>query len=112
MILLPLPILAPLIIRFRDTEKEKEKRVTNKEDEIISKKNKTKTNCFQKIESCSDYWHKFFSFIGTPCIKYAYYFVNKILFIFIYLMIPNRTLSISFSLVYDIKHNFLNGRSE
>ena len=74
MILLPFPILAPLIVRFTDIRKKKE----------ASNKNKTKTKYFEKTESCSDYLHKCLYFIRTPCIKYAYYFVNKFLFIFIY----------------------------
>ena len=70
MILLPFPILAPLIVRST----EEKKRETNKED---------KTNCFQKIESFSDYWHKLSLFIGAPCIKYVYYFVKILLHIYI-----------------------------
>ena len=44
--------------------------------EDVKEKVAKRKECFQKINSCSDYWQKFLSFIGSPCIKYSYYFVN------------------------------------
>ena len=81
-ILLPLPILAPLVVRYKDNYKGKNIEVIQKyeADETISNRKRSQANCFEKMES---YWHKFLSFIGAPCIKYVYYFVKNT-FIYLY----------------------------
>ena len=92
MILLPFPIFAPKIIRFTDTKEEnkenngeyqatnnEEKIEMNETDVIGINKNKKIKKFSKKMEGCSDYWHKCLLFIGVPCIKYAYYLVNRVL---------------------------------
>ena len=72
MFLLPLPILAPLVVKYKSTNEEE-----NRDSNDDFKTNKKKSGAKKYFEICPDFWQKFVSFIGSPCIKYAYYFVNN-----------------------------------